>query len=427
MAWYFYDVAISVIDALMITFVFTTYLTSSAFGSTEHTSQVLSIGTATAAVSIAVFAPLIGRLSDRSGRRAPTIAVLTGLCVLATAACFFVAPAEQFLLLGVILLSAANAAKELAAVDYYAVLPGLAASDRVGRISGRGWAAGYIGSILATAFVLFGFVSPGFVGLPTHDAVNVRAVALFCAAWCAVFAVPLVLSLHRRERMLGPVVQDPAVATGLLGPYREIFAMVKALWRSDRTALFFLMASAVFRDGLSGIFTFGGVIAAGTFGFTLAEVMTFAIAGNLAAGLGALLGGQLDDRIGPKAVIVGALIWVIGFALPLLFLDGHTVFWICGLALCLAVGPAQASSRAYLARLTTQGTEGSLYGLYATTGRAVSFLAPALFTVAIYLSGEQRWGILGIVTVVVLGLLMLLPLPDPRRREVKPAVPPTIP
>lgn len=427
MAWYFYDVAISVIDALMITFVFTTYLTSSAFGSTEHTSQVLSIGTATAAVSIAVFAPLIGRLSDRSGRRAPTIAVLTGLCVLATAACFFVAPAEQFLLLGVILLSAANAAKELAAVDYYAVLPGLAAADRVGRISGRGWAAGYIGSILATAFVLFGFVSPGFVGLPTDDAVNVRAVALFCAAWCAVFAVPLVLSLHRRERMLGPVVQDSSVAPGLLGPYREIFAMVKDLWRTDRTALFFLMASAVFRDGLSGIFTFGGVIAAGTFGFTLAEVMTFAIAGNLAAGLGALLGGQLDDRIGPKAVIVGALIWVIGFALPLLFLDGHTVFWICGLALCLAVGPAQASSRAYLARLTTPGTEGSLYELYATTGRAVSFLAPALFTVAIYLSGEQRWGILGIVAVVVLGLLMLLPLPDPRRRDVKPAVPPTLP
>lgn len=426
-AWYFYDVAISVIDALMITFVFTTYLTSSAFGTTEHTSQVLSIGTATAAVSIALFAPLIGRLSDRSGRRAPTIAVLTGVCVLATAACFFVAPAEQFLLLGAILLSAANAAKELAAVDYYAVLPGLASAERVGRISGRGWAAGYIGSILATAFVLFGFVSPGFVGLPTDDAVNVRAVALFCAAWCAVFAVPLMLSLHRRERMLAPRVAETSNAPGLLGPYREIWAMVKDLWHTDRTALFFLMASAVFRDGLSGIFTFGGVIAAGTFGFTLAEVMTFAIAGNLAAGLGALLGGQLDDRVGPKAVIVGALIWVIAFALPLLFLDGHTVFWVCGLALCLAVGPAQASSRAYLARLTTAGTEGSLYGLYATTGRAVSFLAPALFTVAIYISGEQRWGILGIVTVVVLGLFMLLPLPDPRRRDVKPALDPTLP
>ncbi|MDO5618616.1 MFS transporter [Kocuria sp.] len=419
-AWYFYDVAISVIDALMITFVFTTYLTSSAFGSTEHTSQVLSIATALAAVSIAVFAPLVGRLSDRSGRRAPAIAVLTALCVLATAGCFFAAPAEQFLLLGVMLLSAANAAKELAAVDYYAVLPTIAPADRVGRISGRGWAAGYIGSILATAFVLFGFVSPGFVGLPTEDAVNVRAVALFCAAWCAVFAIPLVVSLHRRERLMAPAVSPDQHREGPLGPYREILGMVRQLWRTDRTALFFLLASAVFRDGLSGIFTFGGVIAAGTFGFTLAEVMTFAIVGNLAAGIGALIGGQLDDRVGPKTVIVVALVWVMVFAVPLLFLDGHTVFWICGLALCLAVGPAQASSRAYLARLTTEGTEGSLYGLYATTGRAVSFLAPALFTVAIYISGEQRWGILGILTVVLLGLLLLLPLPDPRRRTPTP-------
>lgn len=421
LSWYLYDVSISVIDALMITFVFTTYLTSSAFGTTEYTSQVLSIGTATAAVSIALFAPLIGRLSDRSGRRAPAIAILTGICVLATAACYFVAPAEQFLLLGVILLSTANAAKELAAVDYYAVLPEIAEADRVGRISGRGWAAGYIGSILATAFVLFGFVSPGFLGLPTDEAVNVRAVPLFCAAWCAAFAIPLVISLHRRERLLAPARAAGATTGGLLGPYREIFAMVGHLWRTDRTALFFLMASAVFRDGLSGIFTFGGVIAAGTFGFSLAEVMTFAIVGNLAAGAGALLGGQLDDRIGPKAVIVGALIWVIVFALPLFFFDGHTVFWICGLALCLAVGPAQASSRAYLARLTTKGTEGSLYGLYATTGRAVSFLAPGLFALTIYWFGDQRWGIAGILSVVILGLLLVLPLPDPRRRDVQPA------
>ncbi|KAA9395360.1 MFS transporter [Kocuria coralli] len=416
-SWYLYDVAISVIDALMITFVFTTYLTSSAFGTPEYTSQVLSIGTAIAAVSIAVFAPLIGRLSDRSGRRSPGIAILTGVCVLATAACYFVAPAERMLLLGVILLSTANAAKELAAVDYYAVLPSIAEPDRVGRISGRGWAAGYIGSILATAFVLFGFVSPGFVGLPTDDAVNVRAVALFCAVWCAAFAVPLVISLRRRERLLAPVQAAGTTKSGLLGPYREILAMVGQLWRTDRLALFFLVASAVFRDGLSGIFTFGGVIAAGTFGFSLAEVMAFAIAGNLAAGAGALLGGQLDDRFGPKAVIVTALVWVIAFASPLLFLDGHAVFWVCGLALCLAVGPAQASSRAYLARLTTEGTEGSLYGLYATTGRAVSFLAPGLFALSIYLFGAQRWGILGILSVVVLGLLLMLPLPDPRSRR----------
>lgn len=436
-AWYLYDVGISVIDALMITFVFTTYLTSASFGTFEETSQVLSRGTVAAAVLIAFVAPLIGWLSDRTGRRAAAIAALTGISVLCTAACAVVRPDEQFLLLGVGLISAANAAKELAVVDYYAILPRIAAREEIGRLSGRGWAAGYIGSILATAFVLFGFVTPGFLGLPTHDALNIRAVALFCAAWCAVFALPVVISQHRRERAERAAAaaqpsssrpsssqtssSEPSSSQGpqrsrtranLLTPYREIGRLVLGLWRRDRRALHFLVASAVFRDGLSAVFTFGGVIAAGTFGFTLAQVMVFAIAGNLVAGLGALLGGQLDDRFGPKPVIMGALLLVIVAGSPLIVLEPQSAFWVCGLLLCLAVGPAQAASRSYLGRLTADGTEGALYGLYATTGRAVSFLAPLLFGLAIGVFGEQRYGILGILVVIVLGLVLMIGLPS---------------
>ncbi|MDO4253812.1 MAG: MFS transporter [Kocuria sp.] len=422
-SWYLYDVAISVIDALMVTFVFSVYLTSSAFGTPEHTSQALGIATVIAAVIVAVFAPLIGRISDRSGRKTPGLALLTGICVLATAACFFVAPAEQFLLLGVTLLSTANAAKELASVNYYAMLPVVTDRDHLGKASGRGWACGYIGSTLGTAFVLFGFLfedSPFFLGLPTENAVNVRAVALFCAAWCLMFAMPLVVSMRRQERRLQPpkpLRKNLVHNEGLWGAYRQIFRMVLHLWRTDRKALFFLLTSAVFRDGVAGMFTFGGVVATGTFGFSLAEVTLFALAGNLVAGLGALVGGQLDDRVGPKTVIVVSLMWMILFTLPLLFLNGPSVFWICGLAVCVAVGPTQASSRAYLGHLTTPGTEGALYGLYATTGRALTFLAPLMFTIAIGLSGQQRWGIAGVISLVILGLLMLLPLPDPRRRS----------
>ena len=89
---------------------------------------------------------------------------------------------------------------------------------------------------------------------------------------------------------------------------------------------------------------------------------------------------------------------------------GTTTFWVFGLFLCLFVGPAQSSSRAYLARLAPHGESGELFGLYATTGRAVSFLAPALFTLCITVAtplvapGEaQRWGILGIMVVLLAG------------------------
>ena len=113
------------------------------------------------------------------------------------------------------------------------------------------------------------------------------------------------------------------------------------------------------------------------------------------AAVGAILGGFLDDRIGPKAVIIGSLAGLLVAGTAILVLGngnyaffgmawaGTTTFWVFGLFLCLFVGPAQSSSRAYLARLAPHGESGELFGLYATTGRAVSFLAPALFTLCI--------------------------------------------
>jgi UMF1 family MFS transporter len=194
------------------------------------------------------------------------------------------------------------------------------------------------------------------------------------------------------------------------------------------------VASAVFRDGLAAVFTFGGVIAAGTFGFSLSQVIFFAIFGNVVAAVGAILGGVLDDRIGPKRVIIAALIGLLVAGGAILVLGngthslggmtwpGAATFWVFGLFLCLFVGPAQASSRAYLARLAPDGTSGELFGLYATTGRAVSFLAPSLFSLCIALAtplvaeGQaQRWGILGILVVLLAGLLVLLPVRPPSK------------
>lgn len=192
-----------------------------------------------------------------------------------------------------------------------------------------------------------------------------------------------------------------------------------ALARTDRHTVFFLLASAVFRDGLAAVFTFGGIIAAGTFGFPLQQVIIFAIAGNVVAALGAMLGGLLDDKIGPKRVIIGSLIGLLIAGMGVFLSPDASGFWLFGLMLCLFVGPAQSSSRAFLARLAPQGQEGELFGLYATTGRAVSFLAPALFAAAIALAAPhvaeaQRYGILGILVVLLLGLLLLIPVRGPR-------------
>ena len=100
-------------------------------------------------------------------------------------------------------------------------------------------------------------------------------------------------------------------------------------------------------------------------------------------------------------------------AVVLLFVSGPTAFWIFGLVLCLFVGPAQSSSRTYLGRLAPPGREGQMFGLYATTGRAVSFLAPTLFGVFTYVFGSDRAGIVGILVVLAAGLAALLPVRPP--------------
>ncbi|NKX55229.1 MFS transporter [Arthrobacter mobilis] len=421
LAWASWDWGSAAFNAVMTTFVFTVYLTSDAFGGEAHTSAVLGWGLAASGAAIALLAPVTGQRSDAGGRRRLFLGINSAAVAVLTALCFFIRPSPEFLLPGVALIALANVFYEFANVNYNAMLPQVSTPASIGRISGFGWAMGYAGGIAALALVLAGFVLPetGWFGATAEDGLNIRLVAVFSALWFLLFALPVLFAVPEVPRRPG------GPAAGILSSYRLLARRIRALYRTDPHTIYFLLASAVFRDGLAAVFTFGGVIAAGTFGFALTEVIVFAIAGNIVAAAGAVAGGFLDDRAGPKAVIIGALAGLLATGGALLALgpdehvlfgvafDGTLTFWVFGLLLCLFVGPAQSSSRAYLARLAPEGEEGGLFGLYATTGRAVSFLAPSLFAACIGIFGSQRFGILGILVVLLAGLLVLLPVKPP--------------
>ena len=415
LAWASWDWGSAAINAVMTTFVFTVYLTSDLFGDKDANSVVLGNGLAIAGVAIALLAPVTGLRSDAGGRRRFWLGVNTVIVAVLTAACFFVLPEPRFLVLGVTLIALASVFAEFATVNYNAMLPQISTPSTIGKVSGFGWGMGYLGGILALAIVLFTLVTPLFewAGASEANALNLRLVAVFSAVWFLGFGLPVLFA----------VPEIPGESGGprftVLQSYAELWRRVVALARTDRHTVFFLLASAVFRDGLAAVFTFGGIIAAGTFGFPLQQVIIFAIVGNVVAAIGAMVGGLLDDRIGPKRVIIASLIGLLLAGLGVFLSPGAAGFWLFGLLLCLFVGPAQSSSRAFLARLAPVGQEGELFGLYATTGRAVSFLAPALFATAIslatpHVAGAQRYGILGILAVLLLGLLLLIPVRAPR-------------
>lgn len=407
--WALWDAGAASFHAIMTTFVFTVYLTSSSFGDPAATTQTLSLGLFVAGAVIALTAPVFGQRADRAGARRRALTLNTLAQVVCVAACWFVAPATSFLWLGVALLCAANVFNELATVHYNALLPRISGPGSVGRISGLGWSFGYFGGILALVLVLFGLIDPGFLGVPHHDALNLRAVALFSALWSILLSLPLLLRFP----------PDPPGHAVVPGPkesvaesYRRLGRTLRRLYREEPTVLRFLVSSAVFRDGLAGVFTYGGVLAAGSFGFAQKQVILFAIAGNVVAGCGAVLGGRLDDLLGPRRVVAGSLVGLLVAAAVLLAVPTGTMFWICGLLLCAFVGPAQSSARTYLSRITTEGREGEYFGLYSTTGRALSFLSPLAFSAFVALLGAQIWGILGIMVVLAAGLALAWGLPE---------------
>lgn len=409
-AWSLWDWGSASFQAVVTTFVFTVYLTSAPFGPEAAVSSKLGTALLIAGVVVALVAPVLGRLSDAAGRRKTWLGVNTAITVACTALLVLVAPGEQYLMLGLVLLAIGNVAFEFASVSYNAMLGQIATDRNVGRISGFGWGMGYLGGIVLLAILLVGFIFPdvGWFGVTSEGAWNVRIAMVIAALWFGVFAIPVFFAVP--EIRADP--DSPGAARGLLTAYGDLFRSIADLWRNARQTLFFLLASAVFRDGLAGVFTFGGVIAARSFGFDSTTVIVFAIGANVIAGVATILVGAFEDRIGAKPVMMASILLMVVCGLLVFVLHplGTWVFWVFGLLLCIFVGPVQSASRSFLARLIPPGREGEIFGLYATTGRAVSFLAPAGFTVAVALGGATIYGILGIVLVLLAGLFLLLPV-----------------
>ncbi|MBY0440697.1 MAG: MFS transporter [Mycobacteriaceae bacterium] len=430
-AWALWDCGVTGMNAIVATFVFSVYLTGTVGkGLSGETSAASWLGRALAAsgVAIAVLAPVIGVWVEAPHRRQIVLTVLTGSAVVSTSAMSAIRADPAYLWAGLALLAVTAACGDLASVPYNAMLRQLSTPQTSGRISGFGWAAGYVGSVVLLLVIYTGFIaevgatpgSPtgevrGWLHVPTHDGLNIRAAMLMAAAWFAMFGLPLLVVAPR----LSGAGQESPARLGALGGYRKLWTEISTEWRRDRNMVYFLVASAIFRDGLAGVFAFGAVLGVNVYGISQADVLIFGVAASVVAALGAALGGLLDDRIGSKPLILGSLTALIVVLLVLLMLSGAGVFWVCGLLLCLFIGPAQSSARAMLLRMVRQGKEGVAFGLYTMTGRAVSFVAPALFSICVDVFHATRAGIAGLCVVLVAGLLAMLVVHPPQRSSIE--------
>jgi UMF1 family MFS transporter len=412
LAWALWDCGSTGLSAIVVTFVFNVYLTATVAddlpGDTSPTIW-LGVSLILSGVAIALLAPVTGIWVEAPWRRRRMLAAFTAAAVLLTAAMSLIRDDYRYFWAGLALLALTAACAELATVPYNAMLRQLSTPQTSGRISGFGWGMGYFGTVTLLLVVYFGFISGdgdsrGLLELPTDDGQNVRAALLLTAAWFGLFALPVLVAVPSS----GPAAGERRASAGFFGAYRTLRSEVVGEWRRDRNVVYYLLASAVFRDGLAGVFTFGGLLGVKVYGISEADVLLFGVSASVIAAIGAFLGGFVDDRLGSKHVIVGSLSAMIVVGLTLMTLSGVMAFWICGLLLCLFIGPTQSSARTLMLRMSAEGKEGVAFGLYTTTGRAVSFLAPSLFSAAVYLFGTDRAGMGGLCAVLAAGLAAML-------------------
>ena len=410
-AWSLYDFANSSFTTLVVTFIYGTYFTGymalapdttgARVPDAELGTVLWSRAVAVSAILIALLSPVLGALADRGGARKRFLMATTALCVVATAALYVAEPGQAVFALVVFVV--ANVAFEVGGVFYNAYLPDVARPDQIGRVSGYGWALGYVGGLLCLAIALVVFVNPETApfGLDKAAGEHVRATNLLVAGWFAVFSIPTFVVLREVQ-----VAERPRLGALVRASFAELGETARELGRF-RQIVRLLVARLFYNDGLVTLIAFGGIYAQGTLGFEIAEVLLFGIVLNVAAGLGAFGFGFLDDKLGGRTVLFISLALLTVAAVLAVSTESRAVFWASGILVGIAIGPNQSASRSLLGRFVPDDKETEFFGFFAFSGKATAFIGPLMLGLLTDWSGSQRVGISVVIVLFAVGAALL--------------------
>ncbi len=410
-SWVLFDWANSSFPTVVITFVIPSYFTEVIAENNLVGTQQWGQMVALSSLVIAILSPIFGSIADLRGGRKPWLAFFSTITIISSALIWFFPPvlSSSFWILFSVSLGVIGF--EVGSVFYNAMLSNIAPEPYIGRLSGWAWGAGYFGGIVCLAIALFVFIEGkgAWLGLDGEQYEHIRACGPLVAFWFALFSIPLFLFVPDQKRTRLSTIQ--AVQNGL-GALKKILLQIRE--RPD--LLKFLIAHMIYMDGLNTIFFFGGIYAAGTFGFTLDEIVMLGIAMNVLAGIGGISFAWLDDFFGSKPTILIALMLMILATIILVAIETKLHFIIAAFFLSIFVGPVQASSRALMLRFSPPSHTTELFGLYSFSGKVTSFAGPWIMGIITVAYGNQRYGISSVIVFLVLGALCLLFVSVPKHR-----------
>jgi len=434
--WFFFDWASQPYNTLLLTFVFgpyfaevakSYYLTQglSAEAAGAQAQAFWGYGQTISGVLIALLAPVLGAIADGSGRRMIWIWVFSAFYVIGSWGLWYLPPDMPDLTMAMMFFGLGLIGMEFATIFTNSLMPSLADHEEMGKISGSGFAFGYLGGIISLVIMLLFLAESGVtgktligldpvLGLDAASREGTRAVGPFTALWYIVFMVPFFLWVR----------ETPGTGTGQ--PVKAALADLGRLLKTlpSRQSLFaYLMSSMFYRDSLNALYGFGGVYASGVLGWSVTQIGIFGIIGAISASLATWIGGKLDAARGPKPVIVMS-VWVlivvcaviVGmsreqiFGIPFAEASGtpDIIMYLCGILIGAAGGTVQAASRTMMVFHTTPERATEAFGLFALSGKATSFIAPFAIAVASDISGSQRIGVAPLIGLFLIGLILLI-------------------
>jgi UMF1 family MFS transporter len=404
LGWYFFDFANTSFTVMIVTVAYAVYFRDYVvgdlsitlpWGSEEEVGTFLwGLGNAISMLLVGITSPYLGAISDSTARKKLFTGLYTALCIIATV--LMVTVGEGEVLWGLLLFILGNIGFQGGLIFYNAFLPQISPKERLGYVSGVGFAWGYVGALLTLGLAL-PFASRATALGDTGALAPAFAVS---ALFFLIFCLPFFLWVREREP-----AQAPAGS-----PWREGWTRVSETLthlKDYRQTARFLLAYFVYSDGINTVIAFGGIYATETLGFSATQVILFFAILQLAAIAGAWWFGHLTDRLGARPTIEITLAVWIAMTIVAFFAGNATVFYVAGILAGIAMGSSQAASRALMAELTPASREGEFYGFYGLCGKFSAILGPLVYGLVAMLTGSQRWAVLSVGVFFATGWILL--------------------
>ena len=395
-----YDFANSAFTTIIITFIFATYFAKQIAPNPVLGQSYWGWTVGITGFLVAIIGPIAGSFADKKNRIVFFIRCFSLLCILFTSLLWFSKPSESYLLYTLVIVGIANLFYELSLIFYNSLLKDISTDKNLGKLSGFGFALGYIGGILILLISIKLFIDTDSLpfGLTKEESQNVRAIALVVSIWFLVFSIPFLFFVIKQSK--------EKIKKNDSSNFKDL---KKLIWKRKISVLGkFLIARMLYADGLNAIIVMGGIFAVGVFNLEIKDLLELSIIMNITAFIGAFVGGIANDKYGSKIVIIFSLIGLIFSSTAILFTFSVSTFFVLAAINGLFIGPIQSASRVVITSMLNKNNQGKGFGLFATSGKLTSFLGPMLVSTVTFLTASQRIGFSAAIVLLLSGLIVML-------------------